>query len=94
VGFFGKFYIFSAAVKAGFIWLAIIGVMNSFVSVYYYLRIVKVAYLDRTETAFMPVTYSTGIVLALIITAVGTMGLGLWPQHFLQLSQQALFAFL
>lgn len=94
VGFFGKFYVFSAAVKAGFIWLAIIGVMNSFISVYYYLRIVKVAYLDRSESAFIPVTYSTSIVLALIITVLGTMGLGLWPQQFLKLSQQALFAFL
>lgn len=94
VGFFGKFYVFSAAVKAGFIWLAIIGVMNSFLSVYYYLRVVKVAYLDQTETVFIPVSYSTSIVLALIITTVGTMGLGLWPQYFLKLSQQALFAFL
>ncbi|MFH1687027.1 MAG: NADH-quinone oxidoreductase subunit N [bacterium] len=94
VGFFGKFYIFSAAVKSGFIWLAVLGVMNSFISVYYYLRVLKVAYFEKTDQTFAPVTYSPAIVLALVITAVGTIGLGVWPQRILEMSQQALFAFL
>jgi NADH-quinone oxidoreductase subunit N len=94
VGFFGKFYIFSAAVKAGFIWLAVIGVMNSFLSVYYYLRVVKVSYLDQFDGAFVPVTYSPAMMLVLLITAVGTLGLGFFPQRLLELSQSAIFAFL
>ncbi len=94
VGFFGKFYIFAAAVKAGYIWLAVIGVMNSFVSVYYYLRVVKASYLDELEGTFVPVTYSPAMVLALFITVVGTLGLGFFPQRLLELSQSALFAFL
>jgi len=94
VGFFGKFYIFSAAVKAGFIWLTVIGVMNSFLSVYYYLRVVKVSCLDRFEGTYMPVMYSPAMMLALVITVVGTLGLGLFPQRLLELSQSAIFAFL
>ncbi len=93
-GFFGKFYIFSAAVKAGYIWLAVIGVMNSFLSVYYYLRVVKASYLDQLEGTFVPVRYSTGMLLALLITVIGTLGLGFFPQRLLELSQSALFAFL
>ncbi|MEA3297457.1 MAG: NADH-quinone oxidoreductase subunit N [candidate division Zixibacteria bacterium] len=94
VGFFGKFYIFSAAVKSGFIWLAVIGVMNSFLSVYYYLRVIKVSYFDQLDGAFVPVNYSLSIILVLFITAIGTIGLGLFPQKVLELSQSALFAFL
>ncbi len=94
VGFFGKFYIFSAAVKSGFIWLAIIGVMNSFVSVYYYLRIVKATFFEAATREVVPVSYSPAIVIVLIVTAVGTLGLGFFPQQVLAFSQKALFAFL
>ncbi|MCK4574023.1 MAG: NADH-quinone oxidoreductase subunit N, partial [candidate division Zixibacteria bacterium] len=94
VGFFGKFYIFSAAVKSGFIWLAVISVMNSFISVYYYLRIIKVSYFDTLETKFVPVTYSPAMILVLAITVFFTLGLGIFPQQLLDLSQSALFAFL
>src|SRR3989338_8420617 len=55
-GFFGKFFVFAAAVKAGvelgrtaLIWLAIIGVLNAIVGLYYYLTVLKVAYLFRSE---------------------------------------------
>lgn len=94
VGFFGKFYIFSAAVKAGFIWLAVIGIMNSFLSVYYYLRVVKVSYLEQFDGTFIPVIYSPAMILALLITTVGTLGLGFFPQRLLELTQSAIFAFL
>ncbi|UCD63738.1 MAG: NADH-quinone oxidoreductase subunit N [Candidatus Zixiibacteriota bacterium] len=94
VGFFGKFYVFSAAVKSGFIWLTVIGVLNSFLSVYYYLRVVKTTFLDRAETTFVPVRYSPAIIVVLIITAAGTLGIGFFPQHLLEFSQSAIFAFL
>ena len=94
VGFFGKFYIFSAAVKAGYIWLTVIGVMNSFVSVYYYLRVVKTSYFDKLEGQFTPVSLSLSMYIALVITVIGTLGLGLFPQQLLDLSQSAIFAFL
>jgi NADH-quinone oxidoreductase subunit N len=59
-GFVGKFYIFSAAVQAGYIWLAIIGVMNSLVSVFYYLRITVLMYMRPAEADLGPVTFSPG----------------------------------
>ena len=90
-GFFGKFYIFSAAVQSGYIWLAVIGVLNSFVSVYYYLRVVKVSYFDSLETSFVPATLNLSILIALVITTAGTIGLGLFPQQLLELSQLAVF---
>ncbi|UCC45116.1 MAG: NADH-quinone oxidoreductase subunit N [Candidatus Zixiibacteriota bacterium] len=94
VGFFGKFYVFAAAVKSGFIWLTVIGVLNSFLSVYYYLRVVKTSYFDQSEAAFLPVKFSPAIVVVLIITAAGTLGMGFFPQRLLELSQSAIFAFL
>ena len=53
-GFFGKLYVFLAAVQAGMWTLAIIGVLTSVVGAYYYLRIVKVMYFDAPEAAFDP----------------------------------------
>jgi len=94
IGFIGKFYIFSAAVKSGFIWLTVIGVMNSFVSVYYYLRIVKAAYFDSSDKPFVPVSLTSTITLVLILTIFGTLGLGFFPQRILEFSQAALSIFL
>jgi NADH-quinone oxidoreductase subunit N len=68
--------------------------MNSFVSVYYYLRVVKTAYFDKLEGQFTPVPLSLSMYIALVITVIGTLGLGLFPQQLLDLSQSAIFAFL
>jgi len=94
VGFFGKFYIFSAAVKSGFIWLTVIGVMNSFLSVFYYLRVVKTSYFDELEGRFASVPISPAMFVAIFVTVIGTLGLGIFPQQLLELSRNALFAFL
>ncbi len=92
VGFFGKFYVFSAAVQNGFIWLTVIGVLNSFVSVYYYLRVVKACYFEKAEGYFPPVTVNPFMAIVLVITAVGTLAWGIFPQQLLDFSQQAIFA--
>jgi NADH-quinone oxidoreductase subunit N len=63
-GFFAKFYVFVAAIKAGFIALSIIGVVTSVVGAYYYLAIVKVMYFDEPKTAVDPVRIEVGGVLA------------------------------
>ena len=68
-GFVGKFYIFSAAVQSGYIWLAIIGVMNSLVSMYYYLRITVLMYMKPAEADLGPVTFSPGVTTVLAATA-------------------------
>lgn len=91
-GFFGKFYIFSAAVQNGFILLTVIGVLNSFVSVYYYLRVIKVSYFDPYDERPVPVPVPLSVVIVLIIAALGTLGLGFFPDQLLDLSRNALFA--
>jgi len=58
-GFFAKFYVFMAAVDAGLIWLAVLGVLSSVVSAFYYLRIVKVMYFDEPLEGLDPVSSPT-----------------------------------
>ncbi len=94
LGFFGKFYLFSAAIKSGFIWLAVIGVMNSFISVYYYLRIIKASYFEEQETTFVPIKFTPSIMAVVIITAIGTLGLGFFPQQLLDFTRAAIISFL
>ena len=94
VGFFGKFYVFSAAVKAGYLWLTVIGVMNSFVSVYYYLRVIKTSYFDQLEGKFVPAPMNTPIFIVLFIAAAGTLGFGLFPDQLVEISRNAIQSFL
>jgi NADH-quinone oxidoreductase subunit N len=91
VGFFGKFYLFSAAIRSGLIWLTVIGVMNSFISVYFYLRVIKVSFFDVGEEEFARVRFSPSIIIALAVTVIGTLGLGFFPHQLLRLSQAAIF---
>jgi NADH-quinone oxidoreductase subunit N len=67
-GFFAKFYVFLAAVKAGLYPLAVIGVVASVVGAYYYLRIVKIIYFDEPAPAF---ERRLGVPLASIIAGSG-----------------------
>src|SRR5258708_3219360 len=78
-GFFAKFYVFSAALQANLIGLTIIGVLNSAVAAYYYLRIIIVIYMrePREEAIVSPVTPGLGIALALSLVA--TFYLGVYP---------------
>jgi NADH-quinone oxidoreductase subunit N len=69
-GFFAKFYVFAAAMKAGLYWLAVIGVLLSAVSAYYYLRIVKIMYFDEPARAFDRPGHAARIVLALSTAVV------------------------
>lgn len=76
-GFFGKFFLFSAAVRGGFTWLAIIGVVNAIIALYYYLTIVKVMYVDEApDDRPLPVGAANGTVL--VITVVGIVALGIF----------------
>ena len=77
VGFIGKFYIFSAVIDAELYWLAIIGIINSVVSLYYYMRIVKTMFFDSPKET-SPITLSSRRLTAALATlAVATIVLGL-----------------
>jgi NADH-quinone oxidoreductase subunit N len=87
-GFFGKLYVFLAAVDAGLTWLAIVGVLTSVVGAYYYLRIVKLAYFDEpTEALDMPTYRSVGVVTA--VMALATLLFVVWPGPLLRVAQVA-----
>jgi len=64
-GFFAKFYVFLAAIKAGLYILAVIGVVTSVVGAYYYLLIVKVMYFDEPAEGFVPMPEELKVVLAI-----------------------------
>lgn len=83
-GFFGKFYIFRAALNANLVWLAILGLLNSAVAAYYYLRILVVMYMNEpgeATLALQPV--SAGIGATMWVSAVGTLVLGVFPSILL-----------
>jgi NADH-quinone oxidoreductase subunit N len=89
-GFMAKFYIFSAAVKSKFYWLAIIGVLNSAVSVYYYLRVTVLMYFRESEREITGLQFSPATVFALILAVIGTLYLGIFPANVLALAQRSI----
>jgi len=91
-GFVGKFYIFSSAVKAGYIGLAIIGVLNSALSVYFYLRVTVMMYMRNPEKEFAKLDLSPAMVIALIIAVLGTLQMGITPSRYLDLARQSILA--
>ncbi len=92
-GFVGKFYIFSAAVQGGFIWLTILGVMNSLISMYYYLRITVLMYMKPAEGDLGQVTFSPGLTAVLTVTAIGVMLIGIFPGRLYDLAMNAVKIF-
>jgi NADH-quinone oxidoreductase subunit N len=95
-GFIGKFYAFSAAVKAGYIWLAVIGVLMSAVSAYFYLRVLVVMYMKEPEAG---AEYSAGpwgagvgagVTASLWVCGLSILLLGIWPGWLSHFAQQAL----
>jgi NADH-quinone oxidoreductase subunit N len=77
-GFMGKFWLFGAAIDAGYVWLAVIGVLNSAVSLYYYVRIVVFMYIRKEIIGSAPATAPT-LSLALGIAVVATIAFGIYP---------------
>ncbi len=64
-GFFAKLYVFSAAIKAHFYALAVIGVLASVIAAYYYLRVVKIMFFDEARAPFLPVERGAGFVMTI-----------------------------
>lgn len=79
-GFFGKFYIFKAALESHLIWLTVLGLLNSAVAAYYYLRILVVMYMkEPSEAASKAEPLSPGLSAALLLPAAATLILGIFP---------------
>jgi NADH-quinone oxidoreductase subunit N len=88
-GFFAKFYVFSAALQANLIGLTIIGVLNSAVGAYYYLRLIVLMYMRevREEVPVSPVP--AGVTAALAISVIATIYLGVLPGRVLEYARSA-----
>ncbi|MDE3106357.1 MAG: NADH-quinone oxidoreductase subunit N, partial [Acidobacteriota bacterium] len=90
-GFFGKFYVFSAAIGAGHVWIAIIGLLNSGIACFYYLRLLT-AIFSRRESADHVVevrSISVPATIGLTLATLATAALGILPGSVLEMAQYA-----
>jgi NADH-quinone oxidoreductase subunit N len=88
-GFFGKFYVFTAALHSGEVWLAVIGLVNSGVAAYYYLRLLMSIYGKPTDDAPVQMIprLKSSLVLALFLTVSATLLLGIFPGRILAMAR-------
>ena len=85
-----KFYVFSAAVKSEFYWLAILGVLNSAISVYYYLRVTVLMYFRESEREITGLNFSPACIVALVLAVIGTLYMGIFPANVLSFAQRSI----
>ena len=88
-GFVGKFFVFKSAIENGLVWLAVVGVANSLVSLGYYLRVVYVLYMREPVEPEGPSPLAPESRLALLLCGLGVLGLGLFPGRLWQIAQAA-----
>jgi NADH-quinone oxidoreductase subunit N len=91
-GFFGKFYLFAAALKAGYTWLAVIGVVTSTISLYYYFGLVVNMYLKPSESESVEPMRAPALVGAIAICAGVTLLLGLLPNSLVVFARESILA--
>jgi len=90
-GFFGKFYIFTAAVHSNLIWLAVLMAINSTIGIYYYLRLVVIMYMHEPKpgAAVLPVRFPITARIVLILAVAGTIYFGVAPTRALDFLNQS-----
>jgi NADH-quinone oxidoreductase subunit N len=89
-GFFGKFYIFKAALESHLVWLTVLGLLNSAVAAYYYLRILVMMWMHEPGEAVIEAEpLSAAMSLALIVPAIGTLFLGIFPTWVLDFASRS-----
>jgi NADH-quinone oxidoreductase subunit N len=88
-GFMGKFYVLTDAVRAGYYWLAIIGVLNSVVAAYYYLRVIMYMYFKEPESEIGIPDVSIGSTLAIAISVIVVFYLGIFPRMLLMIAHKS-----
>ncbi|HVP36447.1 MAG TPA: proton-conducting transporter membrane subunit, partial [Terriglobales bacterium] len=90
-GFLAKFYIFSSAIKSGYLGLVIIAVINSLISVYYYLRVIVYMFMQPAEEEVKTVSVPFSLGLVILLTGIGILVLGILPQELLNLAFNSIF---
>jgi len=86
-GFVGKFYLFAAAVEAGYIWLVLIAVVNSAISLFFYMRVVVAMYMRDLPPQGLALSTSSTLRVALLLAAAGTLLLGIFPGSILEFAR-------
>ena len=92
-GFAGKFYIFSDAIKGQYYWLAVIGMLNSAVAAYYYLRVLMYMYFKEPIKELGKIDMSPAYVVVMLVSVGALLYLGIFPRGFLLLAQQSVAIF-
>ncbi|GJM42148.1 MAG: NADH-quinone oxidoreductase subunit N [Ardenticatenaceae bacterium] len=92
-GFFGKFFIFKAAVDVGYWWLALIGILNAFVALYYYLGMIKYMYLYDSDQADVAIPVSRGAWVGLAVSTAVIIYLGIFANSAFEWTREAAVAF-
>ena len=87
-GFMGKFWLFGAAIESGYVWLAVIGVLNSAVSLYYYIRIVVYMMLKNEPSGSEP-RQSPALAAAMVAAVIATLLLGVYPQPLFEFAESS-----
>jgi NADH-quinone oxidoreductase subunit N len=87
-GFMGKLWLFGAAIDAGYVWLAVIAVLNSAISLYYYIRIVVFMYV-KPQGAGSEVKTTPSLGFALAVAVIATIALGVYPRLLFELAEMS-----
>jgi NADH-quinone oxidoreductase subunit N len=87
-GFFGKFYLFKSALDAGYVYLVVIAVLNSALSVFYYLRILVIMFMQK-EIELPAVRWTLPVSVTLILCVLGLLNFGIFPGALLLILQYA-----
>jgi NADH-quinone oxidoreductase subunit N len=85
-GFMGKFWLFSAAIESGYVWLAVIGVLNSAISLYYYVRIVVFMWLKNEPSGSEPVL-NPAMAAAIAVALAATIAVGVYPRPLFEFAE-------
>ncbi|HSR46553.1 MAG TPA: proton-conducting transporter membrane subunit, partial [Anaerolineales bacterium] len=83
-GFVSKFYVFAAAVESGLVWLAVIGVLNAIIGLYYYMTVLKVVYLHRSPDEDKPIPVTRPYAVALVACMALIVGIGVLSGPWLE----------
>ncbi len=86
--FVGKFYVLAAAIDNGLLWLAVVGIINSVISLYYYVGVIRAMYVMPAPSE-EPIPEPAALQMALGITGLGTLVIGLYPQPIIDLARNA-----
>ena len=83
VGFVGKFYVFTAALQAGLVWLVVIAVLNAVMAAYYYIYVIVAMYMQEGGVPVSRMSLRPGLVATIAIAVIGTVLVGIYPQPYM-----------